>query len=121
VSWVSICAWVALALNLGMITLSGYNILRAQRLQREADAMKAALLAQAEQIIVLDKLLMGLCVQAASNASDPAWRAWCGTLGAIEVNIQGRMNGRPWMADYSLPTGPEDVPGLVRPHVDDHA
>jgi hypothetical protein len=84
------------------------------RRQRLLDEYQAWLTEEVSRIVVLDRVMMKLCVDAAGRDSHLAWQAWCATLGNIEVEIKGVISGRPWQTEYSLPTGAENVSRLLR-------
>jgi hypothetical protein len=42
------------------------------------------------RIIVLDRLLQNLCVESCQRTTQPVWKAWAQTIGAISVKIESR-------------------------------
>lgn len=120
-NWALALGLASTAMMWALIAINALNLWQGRRLNRETAELTAFVRAEAERIIVLDNVLRALCVQAAGNASDQTWKAWCGTMGTISVHIEGRMGPRPWTTDYSLPTGAEDVLGFLREHGADDA
>ena len=55
------------------------------------------------RLIVLDKLLMRICVDAFARVNQPVWQAWTGAMGSISVNVSGIR----WPWDHESANGRE--------------
>lgn len=119
-NWPDYITWACVAVNGACIAFNLWNARRLSRSNRKVEKLQAWYQEEAERIATLDVLLMQLCVQAAGRDCGPVWQAWAHTLGEIRVEIGGRFRGREWSSSGSLPTGAEDVPGLLWENGDDH-